>query len=295
MDHDLVLARFDARLRRGALPDPGAAIERMGGVVRQVGPPGHSNDAGSNNGGEGGGAVWNGVLWSDLDPGGADAAIAETIDRYAALGLDFEWKWYAHDRPADLPDRLRAAGFEPDEPETLMVAEVATVLSAEGLPSTVDPPAGVELRPVTDEAGVDAAVAVHERAFGTTGAKLRHRMLAQLASRPDTVVAVLASAGGEPVSAARMELHEGTGFASLWGGGTVPEWRGRGVYRALVAYRTRIAADRGCEYLQVDASDQSRPILARLGFAELSVTTPFHYHAVPLPPDGSPRPRRLSA
>jgi ribosomal protein S18 acetylase RimI-like enzyme len=254
MDRDLVLARFDALLRRDARPDAaGTVVERSGGVVRQVGRPGD----------------WNGVLWSDLDEAGADAAIAETVDRYAALGLEFEWKWYSHDRPADLPDRLRAAGFLPQEPETLMVAEVSE------LPSTVDIPDSVELRPVTDEAGVDAAVAVHERAFGTPGGTLRHRMLGQLAGSPDTVVAVLATAAGTPVSAARMELHEGTGFASLWGGGTVPGWRGRGIYRALVAYRARIAAERGYEYLQVDASADSRPILARLGFAGLSVTVPF--------------------
>ena len=263
MDRDAVLARFDARLRRDARPDTaGAVVERAGDVVRQVGAPGD----------------WNGVLWSDLDPAGADAAIAETIHRYATLGLDFEWKWYAHDRPADLPDRLRAAGFEPDEQEALMVAEVSSLLS------TVDVPPGVELRPVTDEAGVDAAVAVHETAFGSPGARLRHQMLAQLAGRPDTVVAVLATASGKPVSAARMELHEATGFASLWGGGTVPAWRGRGIYRSLVAHRARIAADRGYEYLQVDASDDSRPILARLGFAQLSATRPFHYRTAARPP-----------
>jgi hypothetical protein len=44
-----------------------------------------------------------------------------------------------------------------------------------------------------------------------------------------------------------------------------------------VAYRARIAASRGCRYLQVDASDDSRPILARLGFETLSTTTPFNY------------------
>ena len=41
-------------------------------------------------------------------------------------------------------------------------------------------------------------------------------------------------------------------------------WRGRGVYRALVAFRTRIAAEHGYRSLQTDASDQSRPILRRL-------------------------------
>lgn len=39
--------------------------------------------------------------------------------------------------------------------------------------------------------------------------------------------------------------------------------------------RARIAAELGYRYLQVDATDQSRPILQRLGFAALSTTTPY--------------------
>jgi len=76
-----------------------------------------------------------------------------------------------------------------------------------------------------------------------------------------------------------MELIPGTRFAGLWGGGTVEAWRGRGIYRALVAHRARIAADRGFPYLQVDASDESRPILERLGFARLTTTTPYVHPA----------------
>jgi GNAT superfamily N-acetyltransferase len=88
-------------------------------------------------------------------------------------------------------------------------------------------------------------------------------------------------AGDEPLCAARLELHPGTGFARLWGGGTVPAWRGRGLYRALVAHRARVAAEHGYAYLQVDASAQSRPVLQRLGFAVLSTTTPYTYRPMP--------------
>jgi hypothetical protein len=49
------------------------------------------------------------------------------------------------------------------------------------------------------------------------------------------------------------------------------------VFRSLVAYRARLARDRGYRYLQVDASADSSPILQRLGFAELARTTPFIY------------------
>lgn len=256
MDHATVLALHDRDLREGARPDgPGARVERVGGVVR------HVADAHG----------WNGVLWSDLDETDADAAIAEQIAYFTGLGRDFEWKLYGHDLPTDLGQRLTEAGFTPEPQETLMVGEVAALTLDAELPD------GIRLLPATDRAGVDLVADVHEKAFGTDSSRLRARLLDQLAADPDTVVAVVALAGDEPVSAARMELVPGTRFAGLWGGGTVEAWRGRGIYRALVAHRARIAADRGYRYVQVDASDQSRPILERLGLTALTTTTPYVY------------------
>ncbi|MEO3885382.1 GNAT family N-acetyltransferase [Nonomuraea sp. B5E05] len=257
MNHDDVLALFDRQLRREARPDgPGMRVERVDGVVRQTGPA-HG---------------WNGVLWSGLDERDADAAIAGQVRHFGSLGLTFEWKLYAHDRPADLGDRLLAAGFTAEPQETVMVAESAAI--AAGPPAE---PEGVRLVPVTGADGVELMAGVHDRAFGHVGERhgdhLRRQLLDQLAA--GTLNAVLALAGDEPVSAARLDLYPGTGFAGLWGGGTVPGWRGRGVYRALVAWRAREAVALGHPYLQVDASSQSRPILERLGFATLTTTTPY--------------------
>jgi GNAT superfamily N-acetyltransferase len=255
MDPRETLALFDRRMRREAVPDaPGTRVERADGVVRQVGACGED---------------WNGVLWSDLDESTADTAIARQVAYFASLGREFEWKLYGHDRPGDLGGRLRAAGFRPEEDETLMVAEI------HGLATGVELPGGVRLRPVAGPADVALAADVHEQVFGSHGSRLRQRMLAQLTGSPGTFSAVLAMAGDEPVSAARMEIHPGTGFAGLWGGGTVAAWRGRGIYRALVAHRARLAAEHGCRYLQVDASSLSRPILQRLGFTALTTTTPY--------------------
>ena len=256
MDHASVLALHDRELREGARPDgPGARVERVGGVVR------HVADAHG----------WNGVLWSDLDEANADAVIAEQIAYFTALGHDFEWKLYGHDLPTDLGQRLTAVGFTSEPQETLMVGEITERILDAQLPD------GIRLLPATDRAGIDLVADVHEKAFGTDSSRLRARLLDQLAADPDTVVAVVALADDEPVSAARMELVPGTSFAGLWGGGTVEAWRGRGIYRALIAHRARIAADRGYRYLQVDASDQSRPILERLGLTPLTTTTPYIY------------------
>lgn len=243
-----MLGLFDRQMRREARPEtPGARIERSERVIRHIGGEGD----------------WNAVIWSDLEESTADAVIAEQ----AQMGAGFEWKLYGHDRPADLADRLRTAGFEAEEPETLMVAAVSELRLQPRLPG------GVRVEEVTDPAGVELMVDVSERAFGASIPWLRARLLAQVGS--PTTQMLVAMAGDEPVSAARMDLHPGTAFASLWGGGTLEQWRGRGIYRALVAHRARRAAEKGFDYLQVDATDQSRPILERLGVGALTTTTPF--------------------
>ena len=56
---------------------------------------------------------------------------------------------------------------------------------------------------------------------------------------------------------------------SLFGGSTLPEARGRGAYRALVAARWEDAVARGTPVLVTQASPMSRPILGRLGFREV--------------------------
>ncbi|UYQ64572.1 GNAT family N-acetyltransferase [Streptomyces peucetius] len=249
-DHTAVLALFDRQLRRDAHPG-----ERDGDVVRQSGDDGD----------------WSGVLWSSLRPDTADAAIARQVRHFSALGRPFEWKLYSYDTPDDLGARLRAAGFVPEAQETVMAGEAARMAV------DVELPDGVRLEPVTDAAGVDLVVQVHEQAFGTSGDRLRAQLLVQLAKNADTVDITLAMAGDLPVCSARMERYPGTDFAGLWGGGTLAAWRGRGIYRALVAHRARLAVAKGVRHLQVDASDDSRPILERLGFTALCTTTPYVY------------------
>ncbi|MFJ2742299.1 GNAT family N-acetyltransferase [Streptomyces sp. NPDC087440] len=254
MNLDAVRELFDTEMRREA---PGERLgPDAGHVVRHAG----------------GAQGWNAVLWSDLTEDTADAVIAEQVRYFSALGLEFEWKHYSHDRPEDLPQRLLAAGFLPEGPEAVMVAEAA------GLGTEPVLPDGVRLVEVTDKAGVDLMVRAHELAFDEDSTRIGAQVLARLTEAPDTLSVVVAMAGDEPVSAARAEFDPGTQFATLWGGGTAPEWRGKGIYRALVAHRSRTAVARGYRYVQSDAVlDTSRPILQRLGFAQLSITTPYNY------------------
>lgn len=219
---------------------------------------------------------WIGVTFSDLDSDTADEVIASQVRRFAQLGqsaAEWEWKHYSHDHPADLPQRLSSAGLIAGPREALLVARVAD------LDLEVRPPAGVELVAVKDQKGIDALVSVHNAVFGGDHSHTGRALVVQLIRDPSPVAAVLAVADGLPVSSGRIEFTHGTDFASLWGGGTRPEWRGRGIFRALVAQRAALAADAGFQYLQVDASADSQPILRRLGFIDLATTTPFQYKA----------------
>jgi hypothetical protein len=209
--------------------------------------------------------TWRMVAWSDLDEASADPIIAREIDRFSGLG-EWEWKLYSYDRPPDLADRLLAAGFVPEPQETLLIAAIAD------LPVEATPPDGVSLEVIDDERGVADLVSVHNEAFGETPS-FAHWLLGEL--RAGRTQAVVAMAGDRPISAGRVDYYGDSGFAGLYGGGTVPDWRHRGVFRAVVARRTALAAARGCRYIQVDAADTSRPILERLGFTAVATTTPY--------------------
>jgi GNAT superfamily N-acetyltransferase len=252
VDLPAVLTAFDEQMRRHPVDGPGVRVEAEERVTRTVGTDGS----------------WTAVVWSRLTEDDADEVIAAEIAR--AEG-SFEWKLYSHDRPADLPERLRAAGLTPEPVETVMVAEIAEL----DLP--VRDPEGVRLAAVDDPGGVAAMLRVHDDVFGAGSVypSVVEAVRTALDMRPKPIEAVIAWAGDVAVSAGRVEFHDGTEFASLWGGGTLPEWRGRGVFRALVGHRALLARERGYRYLQVDALPTSRPILQRMGFHPLAETTPW--------------------
>ncbi|MEW5991351.1 MAG: GNAT family N-acetyltransferase [Chloroflexota bacterium] len=256
-----LLARYNAQLR-DRVPDRlpvGVVVERDGPVTRFLGMKGHGY-----------------VVYQDL--GGLEgAALDELIERqvraFAARGERFEWKLHGHDRPTELVDRLLAKGFVPEPRETVVIAPVARVA---GPPL---PPAGVALREVTERPDFERIVAMEEAVWRDDHGFLADTLEEERAADPEAIAIVVAEAAGEVVCAAWVRFEGGTDFATLWGGATLPAWRGRGIYRATVAYRASLAAERGFSLLEVDASADSRPILERLGFTAVTTTTPWVWSA----------------
>jgi predicted N-acetyltransferase YhbS len=140
-------------------------------------------------------------------------------------------------------------------------------------------PGGVSLRTVTAEPDVRAMCAMQDEAFGDpASARFAEALLRRLA-RADGMELWVAEVGGEIVTAGRLEPVAGPQFAGLWGGCTLPRWRGQGIYRALTAARARSALDAGFTLVNSDSTAYSRPILERSGLLAVSTTTPYEWRA----------------
>jgi GNAT superfamily N-acetyltransferase len=253
---DLLIA-YDTQLR-ARVPDrlpAGESVERDGPLLRYSGGPGGG---------------W--VLYRDLagiEGTALDELIARQVAFFAERGDRFEWKHHGHDLPADLPERLRAAGFVPEDTETIVIARVADIAGEPRLPD------GVSLREVTERGDFERIAGLEEAVWGEVNDWLPDMLESERAVDPDDLAIVVAEAGDTVVCAAWIRYAAGTAFGTLWGGATLEDWRRRGIYRATVAYRANLAAERGFRYLETDASDDSNPILQRLGFVPVTTTTPY--------------------
>lgn len=118
-DIDGLLAAYDEQMR-GAPPNPPAGVryEWDGSLLRIV-------------------DQFRGFVSCPRDAGVSGAELDRLIARqrdFAARGEAVEWKTRGHDRPADLTDRLRAAGFVAEEQESVLIGRADEMAAEPVLP-----------------------------------------------------------------------------------------------------------------------------------------------------------------
>jgi ribosomal protein S18 acetylase RimI-like enzyme len=195
--------------------------------------------------------------------------IARQVEFFTERHEKAEWKTYSYDEPVDLTERLGSAGFVAEDPEILLLGEV------KGLIHDVDLPPSVRVRAVTSDADLARVDELMTTIWGPghgDGSLTR-----EMRADPDAldVVVVEESADGPVLCAGWLRYSTGTDFASMWGGSTLPKWRRRGLYRATVTHRARLAHERGYRFMRLDTTPDSCPILMRLGLRALATTTPY--------------------
>ncbi|BBH69956.1 N-acetyltransferase [Actinoplanes sp. OR16] len=211
----------------------------------------------------------------DLGMTGADLdrLIMRQRDYFARRHEPVEWKTRAHDLPAELPERLTAAGFEPWAPSAVLIGESADVAAEPVLP------AGVVLRRAGGDDDFRRIADQQTEVWGFDCSWVAADLASRMSADPDQITIWVVEADGRFLCTAWSHYHPGTDFVAFLGGTTVADWRGRGLYRATLAARGREAAARGSRLLHVDASPDSAPILRRAGFHQ--ITTSRHYQWTP--------------
>jgi GNAT superfamily N-acetyltransferase len=200
------------------------------------------------------------ITYADLQAENADQAIQAQVAYFERLGAELTWLVYDHDRPPDLKERLLAHGFDADEPETTLVLDLRDP------PSGLLDPVQADVRRVDDPEGLDAVVRINERAFDREFHGWREQLERRLTISPHGLRIYVACVDGQPVSTAQLSMYAGQPLGGIIRAATLPEYRGRGLFTALVATIVQEAMRRGQRFIDADANEMSRPILERLGF-----------------------------
>jgi hypothetical protein len=174
------------------------------------------------------------------------------------------WEVLSSIHPPTTIDRLLSLGMQRSSPP------LAAIMALSAEPPAADP--DVLVAPVDTIADFQAHVRITHEVFGMLdrlpqellrierdGARrLADKSFIRYVARVDGVPAGAATATFTP---AGVMLHTGS---------TLPRFRQRGVYRALVRHRWLEAVSHGTPHLVTRAGPMSRPILRNLGFQELA-------------------------
>ena len=192
-----------------------------------------------------------------------EAMIDEVRAIARARSLPLMWVVTDDVEPADLPERLIRRGILPDPgaPET------ATMALGPGVDFGPPPPEVTIENALASLEVFSATIRCQERGFGAEGqatASDESYRIRWEEARQGSGLVFLARWKGRPAAGATVTIE---GPAAIMNGGTVvEEFRGRGVYRALVGTRYRAAIEAGAVGVVTNARPTSRPILQHFGF-----------------------------
>ena len=191
----------------------------------------------------------------------ADTLIEKVRQRYGQL--EFGWVTGPSTKPVDLPRRLEAAGLRHEES---LAGMSLTDLST---PIAVNP--AVRVKEVSmPEAFTETDVMARAYGLPVDVMRLFNDMVAASADRIRTRVYFAYLDGDHPVAWSYLTYVADSPTVLLGGAATLEEYRGHGVYTALVAQRLADARADGRTSAIVQADRKtSAPICAKLGFREL--------------------------
>jgi len=212
------------------------------------------------------------IIYSNLNSTNVEEVIHEEIAHFESRGCDFSWVVFRHDTPANLKDRLLANGFLNEESDAIMI------LDTEDLSPVLGTPICHDVQQITDPNKIDDVLTIRQQVWQSDYSSMAQSLTKRLIDAPESLGLYVAYIDGKPASTAQISFYQKGHFAGLVQAATLPGYRGRGLYTALIAMRVQEAKRRGIRFVDADASPMSRPILEKLGFQCLTETYSCEWH-----------------
>jgi len=204
------------------------------------------------------------IIYSNLNSTNVEEVIQEQIAHFESTGCDFSWVVFDHDTPANLKDRLLAHGFLAEEPEAILILDI------EDLSQDLEKLINFDVQRIIDTDKIDDVLTIRQQVWQSDYSSMAQSLTKRLIDAPESLGIYVAYVDGKPVSTAQISFFQNGHFAGLVQAATLPDFRGRGLYTALVATRIQEAKRRGIRFVDADASPKSRPILEKIGFQWLT-------------------------
>lgn len=214
------------------------------------------------------------VVAADLDPADADQAIAESLQRMTDLSVPGSWHVGPSMRPADLGERLIAAGFSHGGAEPGLAVNLAE------LNETPTGPADLEITRVDSDDVLATWAETLARGFGE--GEREASWVADIYRQEgleDPWRHYLAYLDDEPVATATIYL--GAGVAGVYFVMTIPKARRRGIGAAITLAGLQGARDSGYRTGVLGSSAAGRSVYAGLGFREFCTIDLYEWSEVP--------------
>lgn len=203
------------------------------------------------------------VLGARLEPDEVDAAVHEVVEHFRSVGRPFSWWVSPGDEPADLGERLTAAGLAPEEWEVAMAGPL------ERLRETA-PVDGLEVERIRDLESLGAFARINAENWTPPDALIER----YYAREPDRLLApesplrfYLARRNGREVAA--VEIVATPGAIGVYNLSTRREHRNLGIGGSLMSAALGDAArETGASMAVLQAAPAAAGLYRRLGFVE---------------------------
>lgn len=194
------------------------------------------------------------------DQGATRPALLAAVAAARDLGHEFVVRLREEIDDRFIPTLIQA-GLEATAPQTSTPGMVAFPISHEALAE--HSPSELEIRRVTDAAGIDTHRTAVTLGFGSDPAVALGNVCVDLLDRPECAVYVGYVDGQPVVSGLGWRTGRTIGVYSI---ATIPAARRRGYGAAMTARVVADGALAGCDVAALQASELGRPIYERLGF-----------------------------